>query len=119
MKNYRWVFSVIFIILLVVLVIIVGIKVSSKKSVNLQIIIVTKSEMTINEVEEIIIDSLEGSDPKIKVDVRKSSDEVVTLANNFVGTLNTTLNNDEIIKMLTKSKRFKHVQQNYIFKIQN
>ena len=88
MKKHSISSSVIFIIVLIVLVIIVGIKVRGKRSVNLELIIITESKMNIEEVKEIIIDSLKTSDPKIKVNVRESSDEVVTLENNFVGTLN-------------------------------
>jgi len=104
---------------IIISAIIIGINVNGKKSVNLEFIIVTKSKMTIYEVKEIIIASLKTSDPKIKIDVRESSDEVVTLDNNFVGTLSTTLNEDEITKILSKSKDFKYVQPNYIFKAQN
>lgn len=116
MKKYKTIISIIFIILLLITAIIIGFKVNAKRSVSIEFIIVTKSKMTIAEVNEIIIDSLKKSDPRIKVNVRESSDEVVTLDNNFVGTLNTTINKDEIIKILSKCKGFKYVQPNYIFK---
>ena len=116
MKKYKTLISIIFIILLIITATIIGFKVNYKKSVTLEFIIVTKSKITLDGLNEIIIDSLKESDPKIKVSVRESSDEVVTLNNSFVGTLNTTLNKDEIIKILSKYKGFKYVQPNYIFK---
>ena len=109
----------ILIILIIISAIIVEVKIGGKKSDSFEIILVTNSKMTIYGVKKIIIDNLKTSDLKIKVNVRESSDKVVTLDNNFVSTLSTNLNKDEIIKILSKSKKFKFVQPNYIFKAQN
>ena len=105
--------------MLVVIAIIIGFKVSGKRSADLEIIIVTERKMTIVEVKDIITDSLKKSDQKVKVSVRESSDEVVKLENTFVGTISTTLNEDEIIKTLSIYKGFKYVQPNYEFKIED
>lgn len=118
MKKPNIIIIFILIILLIISAIIVEVKISDKKPASFEIIIVTKNKMTIYGVKEIIFANLKTSDLKIKVNVRESSDKVVTLDNNFVSTLSTTLNKDEIIKILSKSKRFKYVQPNYIFKAQ-
>lgn len=111
-------YSPIFIIILIVIAaIIIVFKINGKKSVDLQFIIVTESKMTVDEVQAIINDSLKKSDSKIKAHVRESSDEVVKLENTFVGTINTKLNEDEILKILSKNKEFKQLQPNYEFKI--
>ena len=119
MKKHNIIIIFILIILLIISAIIVEVKINGKKSASLEIIVVTKNKMTTHGVKEIIIANLKTSDLKLKVNVRESSDKVVTLDNNFVSTLSTTLNKDEIIKALSKSKKFKYVQPNYIFKAQN
>lgn len=119
MKKYNIIIIFILIIMIIISVIVVGVKIGGKKSASFEIIIVTNSKMTIYGVKEIIIANLKTSDLRIKVNVRESSDKVVTLDNNFVSTLSTILNKNKIINILSKSKKFKCVQPNYIFKAQN
>ncbi|MHC1685800.1 MAG: hypothetical protein AB6733_23200 [Clostridiaceae bacterium] len=118
-KNGVIKWSIIIGVLIIIIGIIIGIKISTKKTTNFEVIIVTEEKMTVDEVKTAIINSLEQSDSKLQVSVKESSDDVVTLENNFVSELSTTLNKDEVLKILSNYKGFKYVQENHIFKIQD
>lgn len=111
----------IFITLIAIVIIgsLIGIKLSTKKTIKVEVLIVTEDKMTVDEVKTAVINSLEQSDSKIQVTVRESSDDVVTLENNYVSQVRTTLGKDEVIKKLSNYKGFKYVQENYTVKTQN
>lgn len=112
-------FTFITLIVIVIIGILIGIKLSTKKTIKVEVLIVTEDKMTVDEVKTAVINSLEQSDSKIQVTVRESSDDVVTLENNYISQVRTTLGKDEVIKKLSNYKGFKYVQENYTVKTQN